>query len=77
MWAVCSDWVGVKGLLVAWLGNSAHLWMWDEKSMMAALHDVGFKRIRRASFGDAEDRKFAEVEDPDRFEGCLAIECSR
>ena len=49
--------------VIAWLGNSAHLWLWDEKSMASTLKKVGFKRIRRASFGDAIDSRFIEVED--------------
>ena len=66
-----------RALLFGWLGNSAHLWMWDEKSMKSALKQAGFKQIRRASFGDAADAKFAEVEEAARFEGCLALECTK
>ena len=58
-----------------WLGNSAHLWMWDEKSMMLELQRQGFVNIRRAAFGDADDDRFAEVEQEDRFFGALAIQC--
>lgn len=46
---------------------SAHLWMWDFRSMSAELQDAGFTSIRRASFGDAEDPMFARVEDRGRF----------
>ncbi len=55
---------GVSGMLRGWLGNSAHLWMWDEKGMMRELRDAGFAGIRRASVGDSADRRFSEVEDP-------------
>jgi len=68
---------GLRAFVLAWLGNSAHLWMWDEKSMTAALRRAGFEHIRRASFGDAEDGWFSRVEDPVRFEGCLAIQCRK
>ena len=68
---------GVTGLLYAWLGNSRHLWMWDFKALNHELAEAGFRDIRRAAFGDAKDPAFREVEDPGRFEGCLAIECSR
>ena len=51
--------------------------MWDEKSMAKKLSEHGFKNIRRAYFGDAEDKKFNEVEDKGRFEGCLAMQCER
>ncbi|HUK36206.1 MAG TPA: methyltransferase domain-containing protein, partial [Vicinamibacterales bacterium] len=46
---------GVAGLMREWLGNSAHLWMWDERSMAARLRDHGFVNIRRAAYGDSED----------------------
>ena len=68
---------GVQGLFSAWLGNSAHLWMWDEKSMREQLKKVGFMEIRRAMFGDAEDARFSEVEERERFEGCLAMQCRK
>jgi len=60
-----------------WFGNSAHLWMWDERSMAAKLRQHGFLEIRRAVFGDSEDPRFREVEDKDRFEGCLAMQCRK
>lgn len=68
---------GLSGLLQVWLGNSAHLWMWDEASLGAKLCEHGFREIRRAAFGDAADIRFKEVEDPGRFAGCLAMECRR
>ena len=68
---------GLRGLLTAWLGNSAHLWMWDQKSMTEALQKHGFIDIRRATFGDAEDSRFNEVEEIRRFNGCLAMQCRK
>ena len=68
---------GVRGLAAAWLGNSAHLWMWDEKAMAEKLRQHGFKDIRKAAFGDAEDGKFNEVENAGRFSGCLAMQCRK
>lgn len=60
------------------LGNSAHLWMWDEAAMAAALRRAGFSRIRRCAFGDSDDPMFQLVESETRFvsEGLteLAIE---
>ncbi|MDE2466387.1 MAG: methyltransferase domain-containing protein [Alphaproteobacteria bacterium] len=49
------------------LGNANHLWMWDERSMAAALRGAGFVGIRRCQLGDAEDRDFDVVESPQRF----------
>jgi hypothetical protein len=68
---------GLRGFVAEWLGNSAHMWMWDEKAMVEQLRHHGFIDIRRATFGDAQDRRFDEVEDKARFDGCLAIECRR
>jgi SAM-dependent methyltransferase len=67
----------IDGLLRDWIGNSAHLWMWDERSMAARLRDHGFVDIRRACYGDSGDTRFAEVENPDRFVDALAMQCAR
>ena len=64
-------------MIFALLGNSDHLWMWDERSMRKALQEHGFIDIRRAVFGDAADLRFREVEEKSRFDGCLAMECRR
>lgn len=61
--------------LMEWLGGSRHLWMWDERSIAQKLGDQGFRSIRRASFGDAEDKRFCEVEVKERFG--LAMQCSK
>lgn len=55
-------------------GNSRHLWMWDHDTMEAELRKVGFTRIRRCTFGDAEDPMFQRVEDESRFARCVAFE---
>jgi len=68
---------GFVDLLKDWIGNSTHLWMWDERSLAARLRQHGFVEIRRAAFGDADDPRFAEVEDVSRFEGFLAMQCRR
>ena len=59
------------------LGNSAHLWMWDEAAMAAKLSKHGFVEIRRAQFGDSDDNRFDEVEDKDRFDRCLGMQCKK
>jgi len=58
---------GVIGLLRAALGNSRHLWMWDERAMRAALERQGFVRVRRCTFNDCVDVAFRAVERADRF----------
>jgi Methyltransferase domain len=60
-----------------WLGNSRHLWMWDYRSLAVELENVGFSAIRRASFGDAEDPRFNDVEESDRWHNCLGLECRK
>jgi hypothetical protein len=57
------------------IGFSRHLWMYDEKTLTFELERVGFMKIRRCVFGDAQIPEFSEVEDRGRFENCLAIEC--
>jgi predicted SAM-dependent methyltransferase len=64
-------------LLRVWLSNNSHLWMWDEKSLTSALEQAGFIDVRRCAFGDAKDERFEEVEQEDRFVGCLALECRK
>jgi predicted SAM-dependent methyltransferase len=68
---------GLGGLLKTQMGNSAHMWMWDYKSMAAELQDAGFTSIRRCAFNDSEDPMFKLVEDPNRFVRALAIEAMR
>lgn len=58
-------------------GNSNHLWMWDSASMKEELKKAGFKDIRDCKFGDNADKMFSYVEDPERFENALAIECKK
>lgn len=56
------------------LGNSAHLWMWDEPSMHKELKDAGFASVRVATCGDSQEAAFAQVENPERFEKSIAFE---
>jgi SAM-dependent methyltransferase len=64
---------GIKGLY----GNSKHLWMWDHRSLAFELEKVGFKNIREAKYGDADDTQFAIVEEEDRFYKAAAFECTK
>lgn len=59
---------GFAGLVREWLGNSRHLWMWDFKGLKSELEAVGFGDVRRAYFGDSEDRMFDQVEDTNRWD---------
>lgn len=77
-------WMGIehrqrnlRGFLKEWLGNSQHLWMWDYKSLGRELSAVGFEDIRRAEFGDSGIAEFSELEDPQRWQNELGIQCHR
>lgn len=59
---------GFLGRLAALVGHQAHLWMWDERSLVRAMADAGFKDIRRCRLGDADDPMFARVEVKERFD---------
>jgi hypothetical protein len=65
----------LKGLLASVLGGSEHLWMWDYAGLSKELEHVGFRNIRRAQYADSSDPMFNEVEDVERWENCLGIEC--
>lgn len=68
---------GFKGLLSSFWGNSHHLWMWDNSSLSEELKKAGFVQIRSCRFNDCEDEMFKQVENADRFENAVAIECRK
>lgn len=68
---------GIKEFIFEWVGNARHLWMWDYKSIKIELRNAGFNNIRRAQFGDASDIIFQEVENKDRWDNCLGVECKK
>ena len=69
--------VGLGGMLRKWLGHSSHLWMWDFKAIQGELEMAGFRNIRRAEFGDSAEDRFKDVEDADRWQDCLGVECNK
>jgi SAM-dependent methyltransferase len=58
-------------------GNSNHLWMWDSASMKEELRKAGFTEIRDCKFGDNTDEMFGFVENIERFQNAVAIECKK
>ena len=64
---------GLRGMVRSFLGNSHHLWLWDYASLSAELTAAGFRDIRRCAYHDGPEAFYA-VEDPGRFNDCLAIE---
>lgn len=67
---------GIRDFMREWLGNSQHLWMWDYKALAMELNEAGFRKIRRARFGDSPCAAFSDVESADRWKNSLGIECS-
>lgn len=67
----------LKGIVVEWIGNSQHYWMWDYKSIKCELQQTGFIDIRRADFGDSASSVFQDVEELQRWENCLGVECRK
>ena len=68
---------GAAALMKTWLGNSAHRWMWDYKSLAMELDAAGFVETRRAEPGDSIDARFAEAEDHRRWYRALGVETYR
>lgn len=58
-------------------GNSQHLWMWDYNSIRSELENIGFVNVRRAEFGDSSDPAFNVVEEKDRWDNCVGLECRK
>jgi predicted SAM-dependent methyltransferase len=68
---------GIRGITEHIFGNSRHLWMWDTQSITHELQNTGFTGIRNCMFGDCTDKMFEKVENADRFNFCVAIECTK
>jgi predicted SAM-dependent methyltransferase len=68
---------GMRAIVTSFMGNSHHLWMWDHYSLTHELKQAGFINIRKALFNDSADEKFKSVENPERFEAAVALECSK
>ncbi|MEJ7760296.1 MAG: methyltransferase domain-containing protein [Gemmatimonadaceae bacterium] len=67
----------LRGLIKYSMGNSEHLWMWDQKSLIFELQQAGFKSCRPCCFNDSADEIFKHVEEAGRFENAVAIECTK
>jgi len=65
------------GRVAELVGNSRHLWMWDEAALSSELEAAGFVHIRRAERGDSGDPAFELVENPLRFADACAIQAER
>ena len=68
---------GLLSFIKDWLGNSEHLWMYDYNSLSTELSKAGFKNIRRAEFGDSGIEAFNDVENLERWQSELGIQCQK
>jgi len=68
---------GVMGALRYLMGNAAHRWMWDFRSLKSSLEEVRFVETRRAAFGDSMEPLFSQVEVQGRWSDALGVECVR
>jgi len=65
---------GLKQFVISLMGNSHHLWMWDQYSLKTVLEVTGFVKVRKCNFDDCEDKMFKFVEDESRFIIAIAFE---
>lgn len=64
--------------LIEAFGNSYHLWMWDEASLVLALQNAGFTKINKFVQNDCKDLIFLAPERSYQFvNDAIAIECYR
>jgi predicted SAM-dependent methyltransferase len=68
---------GIYSLIIESFGNSSHRWMWDYDSLNYELSQIGFRNIRRALYGDSNNPMFDLVEQKDRWECALGVECQK
>src|SRR5207237_3687376 len=68
---------GFMAAMREWMGNSQHRWMWDYPAMEHELSAAGFRDIRRATIGDSGDEHFNAVENAQRWQAGLGIDCRR
>jgi len=67
----------ISALIYDFFQTSRHYWMWDFPALEKELKDAGFIKIRRAYFGDSNHKIFNSVENYNRWNNCLGIECQK
>ena len=65
----------VTKILSSYFSNSNHLTMWDNLSLINELTKIGFSSVRKCKFNDSTDSMFKHVEDINRFQNAVSIEC--
>ena len=69
--------LGTKAWMKSIFGNENHKWMWDYHTLSTIIKLAGFKKIRRAKYGDWNDSTFEDVEEEYRLNDAVCIECSK
>jgi predicted SAM-dependent methyltransferase len=64
----------LKDFIVSFMGNSQHLWMWDQYALQNELEKAGFIKVRKCRYNDSRDKMFQYVEDESRFINAVAFE---
>ena len=64
----------LKDFIISFIGNSHHLWMWDQYALKNELEKAGFVKIRKCIYNDSKDKMFQFVEDESRFINAVAYE---
>lgn len=67
----------IRGVLSSLFGGAAHLWMWDKEGIINELKVAGFTEIRECRFNDSKYIAFKDVENESRFNGAIALECTK
>lgn len=65
----------VTKILTNYFSNSNHLTMWDNLSLINEVTKIGFSSVRKCKFNDSADSMFKHVEDINRFQNAVSIEC--
>lgn len=58
------------------ISNSKHLWLWDKEATIFELSNIGFTNIEEYHYSN-KPNIFLEVENPERFDGSMAIQCNK
>lgn len=57
--------------------NSKHQWMWDQESLVKAVKDHSFSRVRPCVYGDWSNERFSEVEREKDYHLAVGIEARK
>lgn len=67
----------LRDIVVSLFISDQHLWMWDSLSLKKEIENAGFINIRVCQYNDCEDAHFISVEEKQRFQNAVALECRK